>query len=106
MFSGLCSIRPQKTVVAVRCCTWCYTPPMPTVRPRHAVTETEEIAQVLDEASRRWPDAPRSKLIKLIMLEWIQFGRSPSSRSESRLSLVGSLPGSSALYDRSGDWPA
>lgn len=80
--------------------------PVPTAGPRHSVTETEEIAQVLDEASRRWPDVPRAKLIRFIMLDWIQFGRSPSSRAESRSSLVGSLPGSSALYDRSGEWPA
>ena len=77
--------------------------PVPTARPRHSVTETEEIAQVLDDASRRWPDVPRAKLIGLIMLDWVQFGRSPSSRSDARSSLVGSLPGSSALYDRSGE---
>ncbi|MDE0216735.1 MAG: hypothetical protein OXN79_09195 [bacterium] len=79
---------------------------MPTTHPRHSVTETEEIARVLDEASRRWPDAPRAKLIRLIMLEWIQSGRSPSSRAEARSALVGSMPGSSALYDRSRDWSA
>ncbi|MXW42762.1 MAG: hypothetical protein F4X48_02370 [Acidimicrobiia bacterium] len=79
---------------------------MPTTHPRHSVTETEEIVRVLDEASRRWPDAPRAKLIRLIMLEWIQSDRSPSSRAEARSALAGSLQGSSALYDRSRDWPA
>ncbi|MCY3635926.1 MAG: hypothetical protein OXH23_10005 [bacterium] len=79
---------------------------MPTTRPRHSVTETDEITEVLDEASEKWPGAPRAKLIKLIMLDWVQSGRSPSSRAEARASLVGSLPGSSLLYDRSQEWPA
>jgi len=49
---------------------------------------------------------PRAKLIRLIMLDWIQSDRSPSSRAEARSALVGALPGSSVLYDRSQDWPA
>ncbi|MDE0579754.1 MAG: hypothetical protein F4124_07125 [Acidimicrobiia bacterium] len=79
---------------------------MPTTRPRHSVTETDEITDVLDEASRKWPDAPRAGLIRLIMLDWIQSGRTPTSRASARAVLEGSLPGSSTLYDRSQDWPA
>ena len=79
---------------------------MPTTRPRHSVTETDEITEILDEASRKWSDAPRAKLIRLIILDWARSGRSPSSRADARAMLEGSLPGSSALYDRSQDWPA
>ena len=79
---------------------------MPTTRPRHAVTETDEVAEILDEASRRWSGAPRAKLILLVMQDWAEGGRSPSSRARARAGLIGSLPGSSDLYDRAEDWPA
>lgn len=78
---------------------------MPTTRPRHAVTETAEIAAILDEASRRWSEAPRAKLILHVMRDWAEGGRSPSSSAQAREALVGSLPGSSDLYDRASDWP-
>jgi hypothetical protein len=33
---------------------------MPTSRPRHTITETEDVARALDRAARRWPrDASR-----------------------------------------------
>lgn len=28
---------------------------MPTTRPRHVITETDEIAKALDQAAKRWP---------------------------------------------------
>ncbi|WP_420445802.1 hypothetical protein [Candidatus Poriferisodalis sp.] len=79
---------------------------MPTTRPRYPVTETDEIADILDEAARRWTDAPRSRLIGLVLHDWAAGGRSPTARAAARAGLAGSLPGSSALYDRSEDWPA
>jgi hypothetical protein len=38
---------------------------MPTTRPRHVITETDDIARALDDAARRWPDDSdsRSKLL-------------------------------------------
>ena len=36
---------------------------MPTVRPRHHVTETAEVAHALDVASKRWPGLSRTKLL-------------------------------------------
>jgi len=69
------------------------------------VTETDEITEMLDEAARKWSGVPRAKLILLVMLDWAQGGRSPSSRARARQDLIGSLPGSSGLYDRAGDWP-
>jgi hypothetical protein len=36
---------------------------MHTARPRHQVTETPDVARALDLAAKRWPGAPRSKLL-------------------------------------------
>lgn len=36
---------------------------MPTVRPRHQITETPSVAQAIDLAAQRWPGEPRSKLL-------------------------------------------
>lgn len=79
---------------------------MPTTRRRHPVTETDEVAQALDEAARTWPDVPRSQLIPRILADWAAGGRSPAARAAARRDLVGSLPGSATLYDRGSDWPA
>ncbi|WP_428118800.1 hypothetical protein [Candidatus Poriferisodalis sp.] len=48
---------------------------------------------------------PRAKLIPLVLADWARGGQSPTSRADARAMLAGSLPGSSALYDRSQDWP-
>ena len=42
---------------------------MPTTRPRHQVTETEELAVALDEAAARWPELSRGQLITRLALE-------------------------------------
>lgn len=42
---------------------------MPTSRPRHQVTETDEVARALDAAERRWPGEPRSRLIVRLVIE-------------------------------------
>ena len=36
---------------------------MPTLRPRHQVTETPDVARAIDLAARQWPNEPRSKLL-------------------------------------------
>jgi hypothetical protein len=69
------------------------------------VTETDEIAGILDEAARKWPEVPRSRLIHLVMADWLAGGRSPSARARARKAFVGTLPGSSGLYDRGDEWP-
>ncbi len=79
---------------------------MPTTRPRHPVTETDAIAEILDDAARKWPDVPRSRLIQLVIADWAAGGRSPSARADALKELVGSLPGSAELYDPQADWPA
>jgi hypothetical protein len=39
---------------------------MPTTKPRHLVTETEQVAKALDDAARRWPQ-DRSSRAKLLV---------------------------------------
>jgi hypothetical protein len=38
---------------------------MPTTRPRHVITETDQIVRALDDAARRWP-ADRGNRTKLL----------------------------------------
>ena len=41
---------------------------MPTTRPRHFVTETDDLAAALDDAASRWPDLSRSqRLVRLAL---------------------------------------
>ncbi len=42
---------------------------MPTTRPRHQITETEELAAALDDAAARWPQLSRGQLITRLALE-------------------------------------
>ncbi len=41
---------------------------MPTTRPRHTLTETDELAAALNEAARRWPEDARSRSRLLLRL--------------------------------------
>ena len=41
---------------------------MPTTRPRHVVTETDELARALDAAARRWPEDGQSRAKLLLHL--------------------------------------
>ncbi|MCB2177764.1 MAG: hypothetical protein KQH57_18290 [Actinomycetales bacterium] len=42
---------------------------MPTVRPRHAITETDSVAHALSVARRRWPGQPASRLLTRLIEE-------------------------------------
>lgn len=42
---------------------------MPTTRPRHFVTETDELADALDDAARRYPGLSRPQLLVRLALE-------------------------------------
>jgi hypothetical protein len=45
---------------------------MPTTRPRHTVTETEDLARALDLAAERWPEdrGNRTRLLVRLAGEW------------------------------------
>ncbi|MGI8686625.1 MAG: hypothetical protein ACR2MO_16310 [Acidimicrobiales bacterium] len=42
---------------------------MPTTRPRHLVTETDDLAVALDDAAHRWPGLSRGQLVVRLALE-------------------------------------
>ncbi|MGH3447667.1 MAG: hypothetical protein ACRDQA_17560 [Nocardioidaceae bacterium] len=42
---------------------------MPTTRPRHFVTETDDLAHALDAAEVRWPGLSRGQLLVKLALE-------------------------------------
>jgi hypothetical protein len=42
---------------------------MPTTRPRHFVTETDDLAAALDAAAARWPGLSRGQLLVHLALE-------------------------------------
>jgi len=44
---------------------------MPTTRPRHTITESDEVARALDDAARRWPEdsGARSRLLLRLVAE-------------------------------------
>lgn len=44
---------------------------MPTTRPRHTITETDDVRQALDDAARRWPAerAARQRLLVRLIEE-------------------------------------
>lgn len=42
---------------------------MPTTRPRHFVTETDDLAQALDAAESRWPGLSRPQILVQLALE-------------------------------------
>ena len=41
---------------------------MPTTRPRHLITETDQVAEALDDAARRWPEYSDSRAKLLVRL--------------------------------------
>lgn len=51
---------------------------MPTSRPRHQITETEDIARALDGAARRWPGEPRARLL----LRLVELGSGALAREQ------------------------
>lgn len=42
---------------------------MPTSRPRHVVTESNELARALDAAATRWPGSSRARLLVQLALD-------------------------------------
>lgn len=62
---------------------------MTTNRPRHFVTETDDLAVALDAAARRWPNLSRPKLLVLLALEGDHAAqRAHEERRQRRLAAV------------------
>lgn len=87
---------------------------MPTTRPRHFVTETDDLATALDAAARRWPDLSRSQLLVQLALEGHRSAqRAHDERHRRRLAALrehsGALSGAYGpdyLRQMRADWPA
>lgn len=88
---------------------------MPTTRPRHTITETDEVAEALSAAARRWPD-DRERPGRLL-LDLLREGRKAIAEEEEQrlaqrraaiLSTSGALTGSyppGYLEELRQDWP-
>ncbi|MET0604519.1 MAG: hypothetical protein ABW167_21215 [Baekduia sp.] len=88
---------------------------MPTARPRHSITETEEISRALDAAAQRWPD-DRERPGKLL-LDLVREGhraittgaeRAGEDRRAAIVGTSGALTGAypdGYLEQLRGDWP-
>lgn len=100
----------------LHCMHACYTDPMPTTRPRHMITETEEVSRALADAARRWPQ-DRKRPSKLL-LDLVQEGHRSITEQADRLvadrraaveqtegALTGAYPAGYLAYLRD-DWPA
>jgi hypothetical protein len=87
---------------------------MPTVRPRHPLTETDELSTALDEAAQRWPTLSRPQLLARLALEGhaaAQLAR--DERRQRRLAAVRKHSGAPTgtygpgyLHTLRQDWPA
>jgi hypothetical protein len=87
---------------------------MPTTRPRHFVTETDELAEALNDAARRWPDLSRPQLLVRLALEGHRAAQQANDeRRRRRLDAVRTYSGClSGVYGADylehlrEDWPA
>lgn len=62
---------------------------MPTTRPRHFVTETDDLAAALDDAAASWPELSRPQLLVRLALEGHRTAMaSQAARRERRLAAI------------------
>lgn len=89
---------------------------MPTTKPRHMVTETDQLAHALDAAALIWPElaGDRAQLLrKLIEAGIRQMTNEESAKAQSRLEAVAEVAGSmndtwpkNWREELSAEWPA
>lgn len=87
---------------------------MPTTRPRHLVTETDDLARALDAAEDRWPGLSRPQLLVRLALQGHEAAQhAQDARREHRLAALrkhsGALTGTYGpdyLRQLREDWPA
>lgn len=87
---------------------------MPTRRPRHLITESDELRAALQVAGRRWPGASPAQLVMLLSLEGgraleaedaerVQRRREAAARAGRILSGTGARAQMNAMREE--DWP-
>lgn len=84
---------------------------MPTTRPRHTLTETDDLDEALVLAARTWPedDGRRGRLLQRIITDWMATKR--RTEDEHRRALRdsrGRFPGLAQATDREtlrAEWP-
>ena len=69
---------------------------MPTTRPRHLITETDQVAKALDDAARRWPESSGSRAKLLVRLIEEEHRAVIDANGESRAARL------AAIYQTSG----
>jgi hypothetical protein len=89
---------------------------MPTTRPRHIITESDEVTRALDAAAARWPEDASSRarlLLRLVRAGHDHLASVENSAVEARLAAVvkhqGELTGmfpEGYLENLRDDWPA
>jgi hypothetical protein len=87
---------------------------VPTKRPRHLVTETDDLAAALDAAATRWPGLTRPQLlVRLALVGSHAEQRAVEQRRQARLAAIRrhsgaatGLYGRDYLRDLREDWPA
>jgi hypothetical protein len=94
----------------------CYTHGVPTSRPRHTITQTDEVTQALEDAARRWPEdreRPTKLLLSLVREGQraiaVEDERATAERRDAIASTGGALTGtypSRYLERLRRDWPA
>lgn len=88
--------------------------PVPTTRPRHLVTESDDLATALDAAAERWPGTSRAQLLVRLALDGHRAARdAQQERRDRRLELIRQHSGAlTGVYARDevaqlhSDWPA
>lgn len=86
---------------------------MPTTRPRHFVTETDDLADALDAAAARWPDLSRSQLLVRLALEGHQAAQQAHNEHRGRRlaalrqhsGVLTGTYGPDYLEELRGEWP-
>ena len=85
---------------------------MPTTRPRHYVTESDDLAAALDAAARRWPELSRSQLLVRLAISAGEAERvAAQKRRERRLVALDQLSSGDFAYPEGylaelrADWP-